>query len=247
MRHFTAYELNILNSHNVDPQSITDLDIPVEYIVGEGEFCEQFFKLDKSTLIPRVETEYLIELALHNIANKVVNFADIGCGSGAIGLTFGIQLALRNIMFKAQLSDISEDALKIAQENYNLHKDKLAGNKVLLFRSNLLSSYSKTEKLDIIFANLPYIPSARINKLAKSVREFEPLTALDGGPDGLNLIRQILKSAPEYISKNGVLLLEVDDTHKDASEFKDIWQIEVKNDFNGKIRYWVCHQKGSKT
>ena len=141
------------------------------------------------------------------------------------------------------MSDFSEDALKIAETNYKIHKEHLFNNKVLVFKSNLLASYSKTEKLDIIFANLPYIPTNRINKLAKSVRDYEPISALEGGEDGLKLIRELLNSAGQYLSENGIVLLEVDDTHKNTSEFDNNWQIEVKNDFNGKIRYWVCKPK----
>ena len=243
MRHFSAYELNILLRNNVEPSSIANHDVPVEYVVGQAEFCENFFKVDNSTLIPRVETEYLIELGLKYTKAGIIKFADVGCGSGAIGLSFGIQLALRNANFSATLSDISINAIKVAQENLQTHKDQLKDNKVQIIQSDLLKAYSKDEKLNIIFANLPYIPSGRILKLDKSVREFEPLTALDGAEDGLKYIRQLLFMAPNYLSKDGIVLLEVDDSHKDPSEFKKTWNIEVKNDFNGKIRYWICHSK----
>ncbi len=243
MRHFSAYELNILLSHNIDPKTISNLNIPVEYIVKEAEFCERNFVVNESTLIPRVETEYLIELGLKYVKTQMVRFTDVGCGSGAIGLTFGIQLNLRNTLFECSLSDISDEALKVANQNYQLFKSLMGNNKVCIFNSNLLKGYSKENKLNIIFANLPYIPSSRISILDKSVKDFEPLNALDGGKDGLKFIRELLLNAKEYLSQDGVILLEVDDTHKDTKEFEKEWNIEVKNDFNGKIRYWVCHVK----
>ncbi len=75
------------------------------------------------------------------------------------------------------------------------------------------------------------------------MKAYEPITALDGGEDGLKFIRELLSSAHDYLAPNGVILLEVDDTHFRTKEFENNWAIEVKNDFNGKIRYWVCKVK----
>src|SRR5690606_18981440 len=98
------------------------------------------------------------------------------------------------------------------------------------------------EKFDVIFANLPYIPTDRIHKLPVSVRGYEPLSALDGGVDGLEFIRKLLNSAKKYLNKGGVIILEVDDTHtiRHTKEFEKEWNIEVKNDYNGKNRFWIA-------
>jgi len=240
MRRFTAYELNILNRFKINPESIKEDKMPVEYIVKKGEFCERFFELSQATLIPRVETEYLIELGLKFVSKKFITFADIGCGSGAIGISFGIEITKRNISFAGYLSDISNEALNITKDNVKNFEYELDSNRMRIIKSNLLKSYYIEVKLDLIFANLPYIPSARISQLDESVLKFEPITALDGGEDGLKYIRELLNSARHYLNSNGIVLFEVDDSHSNISEFKNDWNIEVKNDFNGKIRYWIC-------
>jgi len=97
-------------------------------------------------------------------------------------------------------------------------------------------------KKNIIFANLPYIPSKRISQLDASVKNFEPIIALDGGEDGLKYIDQVLKQAKSFLKPEGHLLLEVDDTHliDRAKQFENLWNIKIRKDHAGKNRFWIC-------
>ncbi len=271
MRKFNPYELNQLLKFGFDPDKValeSDLDIPIEYITGKVEFRGNIFLVDKNTLIPRIETEKLVDIATNFIAEKELNrveFIDVGTGSGAIGISFIKELIKRGKNFNAKLTDISIKTLTVCRQNleliykediakqiksrnyrnnryvyaYSLKSGKYITNIVEIFKSDLLKNL-KYDKLNIIFANLPYIPTARINQLDNSVKNFEPISALDGEEDGLKYIRELLKQAPSYLAKDGIILLEVDDTHTDASEFKDKYDIEIKNDENGKNRFWIC-------
>jgi release factor glutamine methyltransferase len=258
MRNFSAYELNHLIKFGFDPfktsQEIPN-DMPVEYFTGFASFRDLTFKVNKSTLIPRIETEEIIDIAL-KLVNDMnhrgkVTFADVGTGCGAIGITFAKELVKRSIIIDAYLSDISEDALEVARFNLesvlfdkkvNCFTYNNQADSIKIIKSNLLNGYPK-KKFDIIFANLPYIPSSRINDLDSSVKDFEPHLALDGGKDGLTLIRVLLHDAKEYLVSKGYIVLEVDDTHFDTSEFEKEWEIEVKKDLNDKFRFWVCTSK----
>lgn len=108
-------------------------------------------------------------------------------------------------------------------------------------KSNLLSSINCDKKIDIIVANLPYIPSSRILKLDKSVKNFEPHLALDGGSDGLNLVRKLLFQAKPLISKNGLVLLELDITHtkEKNKEFENNWIVETTESKYGGVNFCI--------
>ncbi len=266
-RQFTPYEYSHLAKHGFNGPELRELvndDIPVEYITGHVDFKGQDFIVNSNVLIPRIETEEMIDLGIELIKdrielNKLITFYDIGTGSGAIGLSFAKELIKKGIHFHGYLSDKSKSALKVALRNarniFDLNVRVIESDDELkitidfdkfdfikIFESNLLTHYF-APKADIIFANLPYIPSNRINQLNASVKHFEPLTALDGGIDGLELIRQLISQAPKHLKKNGYLVLEVDDTHEDSREFNKEWNIEIKNDFLGKNRFWILQQK----
>ncbi len=188
--------------------------MPVEYMTGRVEFLEYVFHLDKNVLIPRIESEELIELAIEKVrdlSQKKLVLADIGCGCGALGLSLYLELKKRGYQLKLYLSDISASALKIAQKN----TERLVGqtSDIKLIESDLLQKFPQPLKFDLILANLPYIPSARIEVLETSVKHYEPHLALDGGPSGLKHIAPFLKQAQNHLKKDGWLLLEVDHTH----------------------------------
>lgn len=264
-RKFNTYEFNWLIKHGVDP---TKLDLkkvgstPVEYLVGQAEFFGREFVVNKNVLIPRVETEQVIKIAIDHLTlselrsdfpllqERVVEdrvrlvFADIGTGSGCIGITFALELEKLGINYEGYLSDKSEKALDIASQN----KEALSpSSNIEIFKSDLLEDYWKLEarnsRLDVIFANLPYIPSNRIKKLDSSVKDFEPQKALDGGKDGLKYIKKLLIQAPKYLAPKGIVILEVDDSHDElraaSLELQD-WNIKVLKDENEKVRFWIC-------
>lgn len=250
-RKLNPYETNLLIKYGLDPVEIAqtiDNYIPIEYVVRVGMFYENEFYVTQNTLIPRVETEFLIELGLKHVIDtqkSVVTFADVGTGSGAIGITFALELAKRHTNFKAILSDNSDSALKVAEKNLKEY-NKILDSKlnIRIIKAHLMKLYP-VDKFDIVFANLPYIPSARIPKLPQSVRSYEPITALDGGEDGLLYIRELLGHAHKCLSKDGLLMLEVDDSHTliASREFSKEWDIDIKNDYNGKNRFWICKAK----
>lgn len=176
---------------------------PVAYLVGKKEFMGLDFKVSSDVLIPRPETEHLVEVMLDQIdawEREEVKAADIGTGSGAIIISLAY---LADKLVEGVGVDISESSLEIAQENArNLGVD---GN--LEFREgNLLEPLE--QKFDLIVSNPPYIPSEEMSDLQREVQQ-EPELALDGGVDGLDYYRKIISSAQDYLLADGLLIFEV--------------------------------------
>ncbi len=169
---------------------------PLWYVLGSTDFYGHEIKVNESVLIPRPETEILCEKAIE-LVNENSRVLDLCTGSGAIALT--IKLA-KNCSVVA--SDVSEKALEVASENFKAHNAEI---------STVLSDmFLKLEgKFDLIVSNPPYIKSGDIENLQKEVKEFEPITALDGGVDGLEFYRIIAEKAKDFLNENGVILLEV--------------------------------------
>ena len=182
---------------------------PLQYILGHQEFWSIDFQVDSRALIPRPETELLVEQALlilsENPFNRPPFVLEIGTGSGAVAIALAKEA--KDIFMVA--SDISRDALRLAKENAAssgfLHQLKFVnGNLFDPFR--LLR---EREPFDLILSNPPYIPFPEIEGLDKEVRDYEPIIALDGGEDGLTFYRDIISQAPLYLKKGGWLLLEI--------------------------------------
>jgi release factor glutamine methyltransferase len=256
MRKLSVQEKNHLIKFNpelLDNKEILETDTPVEYLTGKAEFYNNIFNVNQHTLIPRIETEKIIDLALSYTKDfkGIIKFCDIGCGSGAIGITFAIELLKRKIEFKGILSDISDEAINACRENLNLLKQYLGDkNPIVLIQicqSDLFEKYNSTEMFDLVFANLPYVPTARMKLLDDSVKNYEPHLALDGGESGAKIIFTFLDQAKKRVNFDSIILMEVDDTH-DAS-FIELnkeslldWKVEVINDEFGKNRFWVCRK-----
>ena len=157
-------------------------EMPVEYITERVEFMDWVFVVNEKVMIPRIESEELVELALKKIKRmdrQRVRVADVGCGSGALGLSLFLSLEKLGFEVELVLSDVSVKALAVAEENVGrLIKE---GEQIKIIESDLLTAYPTEMKLDIIIANLPYIPASRVKILEKSVKEYEPHLALDGG------------------------------------------------------------------
>lgn len=251
-RKFTPIEINHLLKYGFDPSRVTD-NRPVEYITCFAEFYGREFKVNKNVLIPRIETEDIIDLARLKIKGQKekILFADIGTGSGAIGITFAAELIRIGQHFEGYLSDVSKAAISIAKYNSknilnsineNCFTGKLTPeSKIKIINSNLLENYPKTKQksFDLIIANLPYIPSSRINELDNSVKDYEPHNALDGGSDGLLYIRKLLSQAKNFLKPKGFIILEVDDSHTSSQEFEKDWDIEIRSDQFEKNRFWI--------
>jgi len=177
---------------------------PTAYIVNRREFYGIDFYIDSRALIPRPETELLVDTALEFSKNTCPPspplIADIGTGCGAIA----ISLALNLPQSKIYATDISHSALEVARLNCEHHK---VTRQVTLLQGNLLEPVP--EPVDLIVANLPYVRSSELGNLSPEITGFEPRTAIDGGENGLNCIRQLLEQSKEKINPRGCLLLEI--------------------------------------
>jgi len=173
---------------------------PVQYILGTADFMGLRFRVAEGVLIPRQDTETLVEAALIDLRQRPGRPAllDLCCGSGCVGLS----LASLAPHARVTLSDISPEALEIARAN-----QKALGVKAELRQGDLFGAVGR-ERFDVITANPPYIPSGELATLQREVR-FEPALALDGGPDGLAFYRRIAEAAPERLNPGGSVYLEV--------------------------------------
>lgn len=231
---------------------------PVEYATGKAEFYGQVFQVNKNVLIPRVETEELVELVLTSLRDKKdhrpvgnhksssLKLADVGCGSGAIGLSLGLALTKIQPNFELYLSDYSVAAIEVATANAKNLLPHSELSKVHFLASDLLTDYPAV-KFDAIVANLPYIPDERVAHLDCSVKDFEPHLALKGGPEGLSLIYRLLDQAEAYLQPNGVVFLEIDHTHSvaDFIQYKKDWEIKLIKDEFGQNRFTKMNKRMS--
>lgn len=176
---------------------------PLQHILGSTSFRGLEIQCDKRALIPRPETEVLVDKVLELIVDvKNPVLADVGTGTGAIA----IALATARPDAHIYAYDISEDALALAKCNVDAHK---LTDRVTLVKSNLLSAADPTILFDFIASNPPYIPSAVLSELQTEVRGFDPSLALDGGPDGLDLVRRLYIEAEKRLKPGAGILLEV--------------------------------------
>jgi release factor glutamine methyltransferase len=169
---------------------------PLAYITGRQGFRRIELAVDPRVLIPRPETELLVELALRHGPKSVL---DVATGSGAVALALSDELPSARIV----ASDVSADALALAREN----ADSLGATQVEFAQSDLLESID--EKFDVITANLPYVARGELAGLQPEVSDFEPRLALDGGEDGLDLVRRLVAQAPGRLEPGGMLALEI--------------------------------------
>ncbi len=245
-------ELNssLLNEFENNIQKICN-GIPVQYVINKQEFMGLEFYVDENVLIPQPDTEILVEevinicknLNTHNNSykdgsNEYIKILDLCTGSGAIGISIA-----KNIEnSKITLSDISIEALNVAERNYKNIVETRANNKIQIIQSDLFESING--KFDIIVSNPPYIKSDVIKTLDKEVQN-EPKIALDGGKDGLKIYRRIIDEVYKYLKPNGYLALEIgydqkEDVIKLIKSTKRYIDIYSKKDLAGKDRIVIC-------
>ena len=185
---------------------------PLAYILGYREFYGINVMVTPSVMVPRPETENMVEhtlfMALMGMETRELVIADVGTGSGAIAVNLAIHLPAAKIY----AVDISEPALDVAAYNIRGHS---VADRIRLGHGDLLDPVP--EPVDVIVANLPYIPTDRIPTLQPEVQQ-EPVIALDGGPDGLDLVRRLLTQAPEKLKTPGIILMELDPEQFPAAE-----------------------------
>jgi release factor glutamine methyltransferase len=207
---------------------------PLQYLLGSWDFFGRAFRTDPRALIPRPETEVLVEIVLKVIRAKPSSrtcLLDVGTGSGVLAITFALECPNLQIVG----SDVSPLALNLAREN--AERQGLNG-RIEWVESDLLSSVAGS--FDFLVANLPYIPTAELPKLAPEVKR-DPQLALDGGPDGLAVIRRLLQEAPKVLRDGAFVILEVgfDQAGRvgDLLTAQKLRDISVENDYQGVRRF----------
>jgi len=176
---------------------------PIAYIVGSREFYGRDFRVDRRVLIPRPDTEALVEVALRRTRalSLCARGLDLCTGSGCVAITLGRERPTASVM----ATDLSEDAIGVARDNGL----RLGAYNVAFRVGDLFVPVDESQRFDLITANPPYIASAEIGGLAPDIRDHEPHLALDGGPEGLDLLHKIVARAPAHLADGGVLAVEV--------------------------------------
>jgi release factor glutamine methyltransferase len=214
---------------------------PIAYLRGQREFYGRNFRVDKRVLIPRPETEVLVEVALRRSRVRALSMRvlDLCTGSGCVAITIARECPTATVL----ATDISKDALVLAREN----AQRLGAHRVGFVESDLARALPDASRFDLITANPPYIASGELEGLMADVRDFEPKLALDGGADGLDFYRRIAEEVPRLMADGACLVLEVgfgeaDDVAKLLldSKFRDV---EVALDHAGIPRIVSARRK----
>lgn len=178
---------------------------PIQYIINEKEFMGLDFYVEEGVLIPRPDTEILVEYVLDYIdkvyGKEKIDLLDIGIGSGAIGISIAYYKKNANVYGV----DISDSALRVS----NINKERFNLNNVTLIKSDLFENIDKNRKFHIIASNPPYISRRDMGILQEEVKNYEPKIALEGGLDGLDFYRRIIPESKCYLYQGGLLILEI--------------------------------------
>ena len=209
---------------------------PLQHIVGDTSFRGHIIKCDPRALIPRPETESLVDMAIERLKGVESPFiVEVGTGTAAISIACAKEIAGAKVL----ATDISEEALSLARENAQAN----GLNEELTFaQGDLLDAVTDAAKIDCLIANLPYIPDGEKGKLQPEVDKFDPALALYGGPDGLDLVRKLLQQTEGKLSAGAPILLEI------GSEQAEVLKNEAGNypwlefegihkDYCGNIRF----------
>ena len=194
---------------------------PMAYILEEKEFWSKKFYINKSTLIPRPETELLVDKILKIYKEKKISILDIGTGSGCIIISLLSSLKNSNGIGV----DVSKNAISTAQKNALKYK---LSKRLKFFKKSFKNIFGK--KFDLIVSNPPYIESKYIKDLSDDIKRFEPRIALDGGNDGLDLIKKVIYKSTHILKINGMLALEIGN-----EQIKKVSKILFDNNF--KVRH----------
>ena len=228
---------------------------PVAYIRGFKEFHGLAFGVDDRALIPRPETERLVELTELEVVRHLIGaprpsgappirVIDVGVGSGAVAVTLAVLLRRRGMADEVEITatDVAEDALELAKENAVAHA---VADRITFLAVDLLPGFARRH-WDVVAANLPYVRTDAMPNLPRAA-SFEPARALDGGPDGLRVIGRLLDQLPESLANEGVALLEIGGDQGEAirslaAERLPAWSCEVEPDLGGLPRVAVLRR-----
>ena len=217
--------------------------VPVQHLVGYSYWRDLKLQVSDKVLIPRSETELVIDIVREIFKNnpKEIVFAELGTGSGAISIT----LAIDNPSWKGIATDIDENAIKIASKNFKNYSNQSNLKFCCGHWWNPLEDLKG--ELGLVISNPPYIPKDTFKKLPKEVKDFEPKIALLGGEDGLLHIREIIQLAPQYLKYEGWLVIEnhFDQGEKVSQLFLDnkFTSVEIVKDFSGVGRFTIGRYK----
>lgn len=220
---------------------------PLQYILGAWEFMGLPFKVDPRVLIPRWETEWLVDTILKAVKERepFLHILDLGTGSGAIAVSLAHYLP----QAKVTAVDIQKDALEVAKENAELNG---VAHHIKFLNGDMfapLAMPSNQKRFDVIVSNPPYIPTYELNSLMREVRDYEPVTALDGGVDGMDYYRQIAREAGHYLNEDGFVAMEMgagqsQSIRKIFLELDRTWQsVEIIQDPAGIDRIAIIHKR----
>ncbi len=190
---------------------------PIAYILGEKEFWGKKFRVSRSTLIPRPETELLVDYLIKIFKEKNISILDIGTGTGCIILSL-----LNNLNYCSGLGiDISSHAIKVAKENSVKFR---LGNRIKFLNKSFVNIFN--QKFDLIVSNPPYIEKKDLKNLCEDIKRYEPRIALDGGNDGLDLIKKVIYKSKNILKIKGTLALEIGN-----EQIKKVSKILLNNNF----------------
>lgn len=214
---------------------------PLGYILGLTKFFGWEFQTDERALIPRTETEQLLELIVKDFRRRQIDggkFLEIGTGSGVVAVSLKKFFPETEIM----ATDVSDQAIELAEDN--AVRLKVA---VDFLTSDLLAEVPR-KKFDLVVANLPYVPSQKLSFAAEQILDWEPLLAIDGGEDGLKYIRPLLASIQPYLKDQARIFLEVWHTHGTAlkkliKQYLPEYELEIHKDLAGFDRFAVIRPK----
>lgn len=208
--------------------------IPIAYLISKGDFMGIDLVVESGVLIPRGETEILVEVALEFLKDKSdIKVLDMCAGSGCVGIAIAMN-NLKTQIIETDISNVSKKIVNINVDKYDL-KDR-----VQFVSSDLFENIDKKSKFDIIVSNPPYIETEEINNLMEDVKNYEPHIALDGGNDGLQFYRKITKEAGYFLKENGMLAFETG--YKQGKEVESLLKkngyknIKILKDLSGHDR-----------
>lgn len=206
---------------------------PTAYLLGRREFYGRPFRVDARVLVPRPETELVVEAALAALPADG-RALDLCTGSGVVGVTLALERPGSHVV----ATDVSADALAVARENA-----AALGAAVEFREGDLYAPLGPEERFDVVVSNPPYVPSSELPGLAREVRR-EPALALDGGPDGLRLLERIVMGAPARLLPGGTLVLEMHESHARAlpslCERAGLRDVSMRKDLAGLPRFIVA-------
>lgn len=224
---------------------------PLQHIIGDTSFRGFIIKCDKRALVPRPETEMLVDMAKERLKGIEAPFiVEVGTGTGAISIACAKEIAGAKVL----ATDISEDALSLARENAEVNSlgANAEGSNLTFAQGDLLDAVTDEAlrqaqcpcdaKIDCLIANLPYIPDSEKGKLQPEVDKFDPALALYGGPDGLSLVRKLLQQTEGKLNAGASILLEIGSEQaevlkNEAANFPWLEFAGIHKDYCGNIRF----------